>query len=111
MNGRKAYSSDLTDAQWKKGRPLIPKTLLGGHPRTVEMREVLNAIFLPADKVVVPGMTCPTTFHLPIRYIPITMPGAWMGRGSASTTPFATRSAGKRVERLSPVPPFWIPNR
>ena len=45
MNRRKAYSSDLTDGQWKKVRPLIPKALPGGHPRTVDMREVLNAIF------------------------------------------------------------------
>lgn len=45
MSRRKPYSSDLTDGQWKKVRPLIPKALPGGHPRTVNMREVLNAIF------------------------------------------------------------------
>jgi len=41
---RKAYPSDLTDAQWEVIRPLIPVHATG-RPRTVEIREVLNAIF------------------------------------------------------------------
>src|SRR3954454_19337081 len=41
---RKAYPSDLTDAQWSVIEPLIP--VYGtGRPRTNDMREVLNAIF------------------------------------------------------------------
>jgi putative transposase len=42
---RQPYSSDLTDAQWEVLRPLIPAAKPGGRPRTVAMREVLNAIF------------------------------------------------------------------
>jgi len=42
---RKRYSSDLTDAQWSILEPLIPPAKSGGHPRTVNMREVVNAIF------------------------------------------------------------------
>jgi putative transposase len=42
---RPAYDSDLTDAQWEILNPLIPEAKPGGRPRTLEMREVLNAIF------------------------------------------------------------------
>jgi putative transposase len=41
---RKPYPSDLTDQQWAIIEPLIPVNATG-RPRTVEMREVLNAIF------------------------------------------------------------------
>jgi putative transposase len=41
---RKPYPSDLTDAQWAIIEPLIPVNTTG-RPRTVDMREVLNAIF------------------------------------------------------------------
>jgi transposase len=40
---RKPYPSDLTDEQWDVIQPLIPVNSIG-RPRTVEMREVLNAI-------------------------------------------------------------------
>src|SRR5437667_1243897 len=45
---RKKYPSDLTDEQWTIVEPLIPPAKLsprGGHPRKVDMREVLNTIF------------------------------------------------------------------
>jgi putative transposase len=42
---RTAYSSDLTDAQWRKIEPLIPPAKPGGRPRTVNMREILNGIW------------------------------------------------------------------
>lgn len=41
---RERYPSDLTDAQWEELSPLIPPAKPGGHPRTVEMREVINGI-------------------------------------------------------------------
>ncbi|HMB02549.1 MAG TPA: transposase, partial [Isosphaeraceae bacterium] len=41
---RKPYPSDLTDQQWAIIEPLIPVNAVG-RPRTVDMREVLNAIF------------------------------------------------------------------
>jgi len=41
---RKAYPSDLTDPEWAILEPLIPPAKQGGRPRTVNMREVLNAI-------------------------------------------------------------------
>jgi len=42
---RAPYSSDLTDAQWERIAPLIPPAKPGGHPRTVDLRAILNAIF------------------------------------------------------------------
>jgi len=45
---RPAYPSDLTEAQWQLVAPLLPAAKSGqqgGRPRTVNLREVLNAIF------------------------------------------------------------------
>ncbi|MES1026032.1 transposase, partial [Gloeocapsa sp. BRSZ] len=42
---RKAYKSDLSDEEWRIIEPLIPPPKSGGHPRTVDMREVVNAVF------------------------------------------------------------------
>jgi transposase len=39
------YPSDLTDAEWALIAPLIPPAKRGGRKRTVDVREVLNAIF------------------------------------------------------------------
>jgi putative transposase len=41
---RRPYPSDLTDAQWQELAPLLPAAKPGGRPRTVDMREVINAI-------------------------------------------------------------------
>lgn len=38
------YPTDLTDAQWALIRPLLPAAKPGGRPRSVDLREVLNAI-------------------------------------------------------------------
>jgi putative transposase len=40
---RKPYSTDLTDAQWERIEPLIPPAKPGGRPRSVDMREIVNA--------------------------------------------------------------------
>lgn len=42
---RQAYDTDLTDDQWQILEPLIPAALPGGRPRSLDLREVLNAIF------------------------------------------------------------------
>lgn len=41
---RPPYPTDLTDQQWKILEPFIPPSKPGGRPRTVDMREVINAI-------------------------------------------------------------------
>lgn len=45
MGQLKVYSSDLTDAEWRRIEPLLPDDKLVGRLRQVELREVLNAIF------------------------------------------------------------------
>jgi putative transposase len=42
---RKRYPTDLTDAQWRVLKPLVPAAQPGGRPREVDMREVLNGSF------------------------------------------------------------------
>ncbi len=42
---RNQYSSDLTEQEWLLLKDLIPPARFGGRPRTVEIREILNAVF------------------------------------------------------------------
>ena len=39
------YLSDLTDEEWERVAPLIRRAKRSGRPRTVNVGEVLNAIF------------------------------------------------------------------
>jgi len=41
---RAPYPTDLSDAQWQRLARLIPAAQPGGRPRSVDMREILNAI-------------------------------------------------------------------
>ncbi|MCH8962193.1 MAG: transposase [Bacteroidetes bacterium] len=41
---RKAYTSDLTDAQWQLLEPSIPPARTGRRNRTLDMRETVNAM-------------------------------------------------------------------
>jgi putative transposase len=47
MSKTQTYPSDLTDEQWQLLRPLLRKRQMGraGRPRTVEQRDLLDAIF------------------------------------------------------------------
>lgn len=44
---RDSYPTDLTDAQWRRVQPHLPKSksnkLIGGRPREVNFREIINA--------------------------------------------------------------------
>ncbi len=42
------YPTDLTDEQWQAISRLIPPAKPGGRPRSVNMRQVLNALFYVA---------------------------------------------------------------
>src|SRR6476469_2257010 len=42
---RKPYPSDLSDAEWKVLKPLLPSPKGFGHPVEVDFREILNGIF------------------------------------------------------------------
>ena len=41
---RRAYPSDLTDAQWAAIAPMIPDAATGGRPRKSDKREIVEAI-------------------------------------------------------------------
>jgi putative transposase len=41
---RKRYPTDLTDGEWEILQPLLPPPNKRGHPRTVDLREVINAL-------------------------------------------------------------------
>jgi len=43
--GRKRYPSDLNDLEWLVLLPSVPAPGVGGRPRSVDIREVINAIF------------------------------------------------------------------
>jgi putative transposase len=47
---RLAYDIDLTNAQWELSKPHIPTAKAGGRPRSLDMRQVLNAIFYLLSK-------------------------------------------------------------
>ncbi len=42
---RKPYPSDLSDIEWLMLQPLIPVAKTGGRPRSVDIRDILNAMF------------------------------------------------------------------
>ena len=42
---RKAYLTDVSDAEWGIIEPLLPKALDVGRPREINLREVINGIF------------------------------------------------------------------
>jgi putative transposase len=42
---RNQYPSDLTEQEWLLLKDLVPPAKFGGRPRTVEIREILNAVF------------------------------------------------------------------
>ncbi len=55
---RKPYETDLSDAEWAIIEPLIPGGKPGGRPRETNIREVINAIFLPlADRLRMASLT------------------------------------------------------
>ena len=58
---RRPYPSDLTDAQWKLVGPLSPPASGGGRPRTIDPREVVDAI-LYVDKTGCPRRALPHDF-------------------------------------------------
>ena len=45
---RKPYSTDLSDKAWNILEPLIPEAKPGGRPRSVNIREIMNAIMYRA---------------------------------------------------------------
>ena len=40
----KRYPTDLTDKEWERSKPLLPKPPKRGRPASVDLREMFNAI-------------------------------------------------------------------
>ena len=49
---RKAYKTDITEAQWQILQPLIPPAKPGGQPRSVNMPEVATASSMFCEQAV-----------------------------------------------------------
>src|SRR5438309_1176503 len=45
MSSSVIYPSDLSEREWSFLEPIIPPAKPGGHPRTVDIRRILNGIF------------------------------------------------------------------
>lgn len=61
------YDSDLTDEEWQRIEPLLPPAKPVGKDREVDLRDVLNAIFIvrtteangaPCQVIFLPGKRC-----------------------------------------------------
>src|SRR5215217_3549647 len=98
---RKAYQTDLSDAEWTLIEPHLPIPGAPGRPRVHPLREILNAIFY----VVRSGCAW--------RFVPHEFPpwqtvyhyfrlcGAWMAPGKGCTPPCASRYECASRETLS----------
>lgn len=45
MSTRQVYATDVTDKEWHRLDPLVPRPKPGGRPITYPRREIVNAIF------------------------------------------------------------------
>src|ERR687897_150177 len=89
------YESDLTDAEWALVGSLIPPAKRGGRPRTVNVREVLNAIFY----VLWTGLRFRRTCRRAARSGSTWTCGIGTARWAASTTRSMWRSESRRAEK------------
>ena len=79
---RKAYQSDLSDAEWSFLEPLMPLPAATGRPRMHTTREILNAMFYIASAAAAPGAVAAARLpavedHLPL--LPLLAPGRHLG--------------------------------
>jgi putative transposase len=58
---RRPSPSDLTEAQWLLAEPLLPGAPGGGRPRTIDLRQVVDAL-LYVDKTGCPWRAWPHDF-------------------------------------------------
>jgi putative transposase len=87
---RKAYQSDLCDAEWSCLEPHLPGPKATGRPKLHSTREIINAIFYVVRGGcawrLLPNDFSPwkTVYH----YSSAT--GVWMGRGRGCTPPYVS---------------------
>ena len=83
---REKYPTDLTDAQWKLVRPLIPKPKPGGRPQSVDRAKSSTPSSI-SSAAASSGGCFPTTFPHGERSITTIGNGVAMARGRRSRTP------------------------
>ena len=86
---RKAYQTDLSDAEWSCLESHLPAPKANGRPRMHSPREILDAIFYVLGAAA-PGGSCPTTSRLGRPSTTTSASGAWMGPGKGCTPPCAS---------------------
>ena len=97
------YPSDLPNAQWAPLEPLIPPAKPGGRPRSVTIREVLNAI-LSWSRRAAHGAIGPMTCHLGQRSMRLMGAGREMERGSGFLPLYTSRSVPMLDGKPVPAP-------
>jgi Putative transposase of IS4/5 family (DUF4096) len=101
---RRAYQTDLSDAEWALVEPYLPAPRAPGRPRIHPLREILDAVFY----VVRGGCTwrlLPHDLERPGKpSTTISASGASMVLGSGCTRPYAGGRGYASGETRSPVP-------
>ena len=78
---RRAYPSDLTDAQWRIIEPLLPPAKAGGRPRTANLQE-WSTPYSTSAVAAVAGECCPMSFLHGVRFTTMRAVGAGTALGS-----------------------------
>ena len=98
---RKRYPSDLTDAQWDELAPLLPPDTTRGHPRTTDLREVVNGI-LYVLRGGIPWLLMPHACHLGAQSGGTSGSGEMTGPGNGLRKPCGSGFGKWPGERLRP---------
>jgi putative transposase len=102
---RKPYPTDLTDAQWRRIEPLVPKPKPGGRPATYSRREIVNALFYIAAN----GCTWRSLPHdLPPYRMVFRYFHAWQADGTLTRIHDAVRANVRRRAGRTPEPSVAI---
>jgi hypothetical protein len=99
---RRAYTTDLSDAEWGLIEPHLPAPKAPGRPRLHPLREILDAVFYIGYVAAAPGGSCPTTSHLGRASTIISVSGASTAPGKGSTRPSASVCGSASGEILNP---------
>jgi transposase len=101
---RRAYQSDLSDAEWSCLAGHLPASEANGRPRLHGPREILDAIFYVL-KSGCAWRLLPHDLELPgRRFTTTSAPGAWTEPGKRCTTPYVNGCGFAWRGTLSPVP-------
>ena len=105
---RKAYQSDLSDAEWSFLEPLMPLPAATGRPRMHTTREILNAMFYIVRSGCAWRGCCRTTSRRGRPSTITSAPGAWTAPGRGCTQPCASSACGFACLKRDPQPSAGI---